>query len=209
MATKTDDFIPTRRSLLSRLKNWEDQQSWQQFFDTYWRLIYGVAIRSGLTEQEAQDVVQETIFAVAKTMPQFRYDPAVCSFKTWLQHLTRKRIADQFRKRPPANAAKNPGPADTLRTSTVERLPDPFGVNLDLVWENEWRQNLFDAAMERVKVKANPKQFQMFYLYTVKKLPIQKVAQSLRVNVGQVYLAKHRIALLIRKEVRRLETKIS
>ena len=48
--------MPTRRSLLSRLKNREDQESWQDFFDTYWKLVYGVAIKAGLTDQEAQEV---------------------------------------------------------------------------------------------------------------------------------------------------------
>ncbi|MBI4661895.1 MAG: sigma-70 family RNA polymerase sigma factor, partial [Verrucomicrobia bacterium] len=40
---KSDDTIPTRLSLIERLKNWDDQTSWQDFFNTYWRLIYGVA----------------------------------------------------------------------------------------------------------------------------------------------------------------------
>jgi DNA-directed RNA polymerase specialized sigma24 family protein len=50
------------------LKNSEDQASWQDFFDTYGRLIYGVAIKSGLTEAEAQDAVQETVIAVARNI---------------------------------------------------------------------------------------------------------------------------------------------
>jgi len=33
------DSIPTRSSLLGRLKDWEDQESWRDFFETYWRLI--------------------------------------------------------------------------------------------------------------------------------------------------------------------------
>src|SRR6266511_1622694 len=96
-----DELIPTRQSLLSRLKNSEDQTSWQDFFDTYWKLIYGVAIKAGLTDAEAQDAVQETVLAVSKHIGQFKYDPAKCSFKTWLLLLTRQRIARQFQKRPP------------------------------------------------------------------------------------------------------------
>ena len=61
MINPVEDSIPTRYSLLSRLQDWDDQESWRVFFDTYWRLIYSVAARSGLTESEAQDVVQETI----------------------------------------------------------------------------------------------------------------------------------------------------
>ena len=49
----------TRASLLNRLKNWQDQASWQEFFDTYWKLIFATARSAGLADDEAQDVVQE------------------------------------------------------------------------------------------------------------------------------------------------------
>jgi RNA polymerase sigma-70 factor (ECF subfamily) len=205
MATQVDECIPTRQSLLGRLRDWGDEQGWQRFFNTYWRLIYGVALKSGLTEAEAQDVVQETVLSVARTMPKFQYDPAVCSFKTWLHHLTRKRIADQFRKRPPASIVTRSRRKEEDRTDTVERIPDPAGFNLDAAWDEEWRKTLLNGAMERVKEKVNPRQYQMFYLYAIKRQPIQEVARSLRVNVGQVYLAKHRVSALIKREVRLLE----
>jgi len=64
MAGPMDELIPTRATLIQRLKDWQDQSSWQDFFDTYWKLIYGVAIKGGLTAAEAQDVVQETYLAV-------------------------------------------------------------------------------------------------------------------------------------------------
>src|SRR6516165_2544113 len=95
------DSEATRWSLLARLKNWEDQQSWREFFDMYWRLIYTVAIRSGLTDAEAQDVVQDTILSVAKKIDDFKCDRAAGSFKAWLLQLTRWRILNQLKKRLP------------------------------------------------------------------------------------------------------------
>jgi RNA polymerase sigma-70 factor (ECF subfamily) len=208
MIQPSGEPIPTRRSLLSRLKSWEDQESWREFFNTYWKLIYGVAIRAGLTEAEAEEVVQETVISVAKTMPGFKYDPKVCSFKTWLQHLTRKRIIDELRKRPPPSAVHLHIGKEGARTSTAERVPDPASFDLDALWDAEWQKNILDAAMERVKAKVNPRQYQMFYLNVVKQLPVAQVTRSLRVSAGQVYLAKHRISALIKKEVRVLETKM-
>src|SRR5579859_5779081 len=99
MGDLPDELIPTRATLLQRLKDWQDQSSWEEFFNTYWKLIYGVAVKGGLTRQESEDVVQETMMAVAKHMPGFKYDPALGSFKGWLLNLTRWRITDQLRKR--------------------------------------------------------------------------------------------------------------
>ena len=94
-----DGWIPTRESLLSRIKRWDDQESWRDFFNTYWKLIYRAAIKAGLSDAEAQEVVQETVMVVAKKMEHFKYDPAKDSFKGWLLYLTRKQIAMQYRKR--------------------------------------------------------------------------------------------------------------
>ena len=32
---RSDEWIPTRQSLLTRLKHWDDQEGWHDFFDTY------------------------------------------------------------------------------------------------------------------------------------------------------------------------------
>src|SRR5213083_2789231 len=96
---RTEASLQTRWSLIGRLKDMDDQQSWQDFFDAYWKLIYSVALKAGLNDSEAQDVVQETVISVAKKMPEFKADPAAGSFKSWLLTLTRWRIVDQLRRR--------------------------------------------------------------------------------------------------------------
>jgi RNA polymerase sigma-70 factor (ECF subfamily) len=197
--------VRTRRSLISRLRNLDDKDSWQEFFDTYWKLIYSVARKAGLTEQEAEDVVQETTVAVAKYIQEYRYDPKVCSFKTWLLHKTRWKIADQVRKRPPDFVQPFPPPTESSRTPLVERVPDPESLELDSVWEVEWEKNLLEAAMERVKGRIKPQHYQIFYLSVVRQLGPPKVAQALGVSVAQVYLVKHRVAALVKKEVRVLQ----
>jgi RNA polymerase sigma factor (sigma-70 family) len=201
---KPTELLPTRRSLLERLRNWEDQESWQEFFDTYWELIYGVAIKAGLTDAEAQDVVQETVISVAKNMRDFRYN-AGGSFKAWLLGATRWRIVDQLRKRMPVCKSLPRRPEETSRTSTLDKIPCPTGYDLEASWNEEWRTHFRNVALERVKAKVNPKHFQIFDLYAVKQWPVQKVAQSLHVTVAQVYKVKSRIVQLMQKEAARLE----
>src|SRR2546423_6114192 len=201
---KNSGLIGTRRSLVERLADWGDQRRWQEFFDTYWKLIYSAARKSGLTDVEAQEVVQETVITVAKKIDKLKYDPAIGSFKGWLLQIRRWRIADQFRKREPGNAKRTRAMDDRL-TATIERLPDEHVADLDAVWEKEWQDNLFEAAIARVKKKVEPKQFQIFDCYVRKEWPAQKCAEQLRVNIGQVYLARHRVSALLKKEIKALE----
>ncbi len=80
-------------------------------------------------------------------------------------------------------------------------LADPAGFDLETVWDEEWRKNVMKAAVTRVKRQVDAKQYQVFDCYVFKQWPAQKVAAELRVNVAQVYLIKHRIAALLKKEL--------
>jgi RNA polymerase sigma-70 factor (ECF subfamily) len=204
-----NELLPTRQSLLSRLKDWDDQESWRAFFDTYWRLIYNAAVKAGLTDAEAQDAVQETLISVMKSMPNFRYDAEKGSFKGWLLSLTKWRISDQFRRRQRGVEQQRGFSVGSDDTATVERVPGSDGADLEAVWDEEWERNLIDAAIDRVKKKVDPKQYQVFDLYVVKEWTVSKVAQTLSVNPGLVYLTKHRINRMIRKEIAYLRTKMA
>src|SRR6266446_6123257 len=99
MASGEHSSIQTRPSLLNRLRAGNDIESWQEFYRVYGKLVRDFAIQAGLTDTEADEVVQETAIAVARHLPKFRYDPKVCRFKTWLLNQTSWRIKDQIRKR--------------------------------------------------------------------------------------------------------------
>ena len=203
-----DNLIPTRHSLLRRLKNHEDQTSWEEFFATYSKLIYNVSRKAGLTDAEAKDVVQETILTVAKKINGFQVGRERGSFKAWLLRTTRWRIADQFRKRGPAAARGTPSADDTSQTTMTERIPDPASLNLDAAWDEDWKQNLTEAALARLKAQVDPEEYQLFDLNVLKQWPASKVAQKLDVKLARVYFAKYKVARLLRKEIRRLEARL-
>lgn len=200
-----EEFIPTRQSLLSRLKNSDDTESWKLFFDTYWKLIYNTAVRAGLTETEAQDVVQDTVSSICTKIPNFKYDPKG-SFKAWLLRQTCWRIADQFHKRLPVYHSQDRND-DSTRTPTMDRIPDPTAPELEAMWDDQWEKALLDAALYRVKAKVDPKQYQIFDLTMRRNWPIAKVAKDLDITRAEVYLARHRVARLLKKEVQNLRTK--
>ena len=208
MAKQLESFIPTRKSLLTRLKNWDDQEGWKEFFDTYWRLIYSVASKSGFHDVEAQDIVQETVISVAKKMRHFKYDPAIGSFKAWLLVITRSRIIDHFRRKRLPIAEPQTPTGTTTGTGLLERIPDPAGPGLDALWEAEWKQNLLQLALQKVKAQVTAKQFQIFELYVLQEASIDKITNALGVSSGQVYIAKHRVSRLLKSELKKVERRM-
>lgn len=204
-----DDSLATRGTLLARLKNWDDADSWDDFARTYERLILGVARKSGLTDAEAQDVLQEVLLSVARTIAAFQHDRQRGSFKSWLLNLTRWRITDQFRKRSglPPLAGSGPRPAD--ETATIDRVADPAAADLDQAWEQEWQLSVMEAAIERLRRKVKPRHFQIFDLYNLRHWTPPQVARELGITQMQVYLVHHRLTKLLKEEVARVEARLA
>ncbi|HEX4824322.1 MAG TPA: sigma-70 family RNA polymerase sigma factor [Candidatus Polarisedimenticolaceae bacterium] len=204
--TLTDEqSLATRRSLLSRLRDHEDRDSWQTFFDRYWRLLYNVARRAGLDDVDAQDVVQDTVIAVAKEIPEFRYDPALGSFKAWLFRILRRRVADHFRRlgRRPAEAGITP---ETLEeTGHADAIVMRDGMSLSDAWDQEWERSVLDAAIAQVRAEVIPKHFQVFDACVLKEWPVAKVASTFGMNAAQVYLVRHRVSAAVKRAARRIE----
>ena len=210
-----DDLEPTRHSLLSRLKHWDDQESWREFFEAYWRPIYNLALKAGLTDVEAQEVVQETVIGVAKKIGEFKTGSAHGSFKAWLLKQTQWRIGDQFRRRAKETATPRGGsyaPAamaasadDTGLTATVDSVPDPAALPLETLWDEEWKNHVRRAALERIKLKVSSRQYQMFDLHVLQGVSVEDAARTLRVSKMQIYLAKHRISKLLKREIKILQ----
>lgn len=198
-------YAKTRKSLIARLDNWEDQKTWDEFYQTYWRLIYSVAVRAGLRPEEAFDCVQETILSIAKQSKKKLYDPEQGSFKTWLMNLTRWRINDQFRKRKKDTAMTGGDWGDERKTAVIDRIEDPNGDVLERLWDVEWKKGIADAALSRVKAQVSPKQYQIFDYYVVRQWDAGKVQDKLNVSMAQVYLAKHRVGAVLKKELAKLE----
>ncbi|HEX5223260.1 MAG TPA: sigma-70 family RNA polymerase sigma factor [Verrucomicrobiae bacterium] len=202
----TDALFPTRQSLLTRLHDCADQEGWREFFDSYWRLIYNVARKSGLADAEAQDVVQNTFVYLARRMPRFRYDRTRGAFKSWLRAVTRSRIS-VYRRREKADPKFKLEPLygdEDEDSSLIEQMPDPAADRLDEVWQREWEENLLKSAFRRVRSKVTSQQLLIFRTASIEKLSAGQVARKLGVSLAQVYLARHRVGKLLKAEVEQL-----
>ena len=198
---RCDELVPTRASLLERLRDLSDHDSWHEFFNIYWKLLCGAAIKAGLTEQEAKEVAQETMLGVARRMKTFRYEPKACSFKGWLMHVTQRRIIDCLRKR-----RTRPQGFESL--DTAAEIPDAEAERaFQMMWTEEWQKNLLKAADECVRRNTNPGHYQIYYLHCVQRVPVQEVSELLHISALKVHVVCHRVARKLKREVQRLENK--
>jgi RNA polymerase sigma-70 factor (ECF subfamily) len=204
-----DSFLPTRSSLLSRLKNASDAAGWQYFVDNYGRLVFQVCLRAGLQRQEAEDVVQETVAAVAQQMPRFHYDRSKGSFKGWLARVTRNHIAD-FLERKTREAARRVELPESRADSVAASRDVVAGgsESLDAVWDAEWREHLMVRALRCIQQQLPARSVQIFQMSAIDGWSAEKIAGALQLSRAQIYLARHRAARLVKREIARLKREL-
>ena len=198
-------LLETRSSLIQRLKATINGESWEEFFHTYWELIYNVARRAGLSEADAQDIVQETILKVHNSLDRFEYNRKRGTFKGWLRTVTRSRLNEFLKKQQRRPALNQPleEAADEL-----QNLEDPEGPEIEKIWDEEWNRNLIQAALSRTKKLSSPKQFQIFKCHYIDEWTVRETCRTLGVNAAQVYMAKQRVGKIFREAVERLQEQV-
>lgn len=199
------DFSRTRRSLLTRLKDWEDKQGWQEFMERYGRFIIGVARRSGFTKEEAEDILQDTLVTVAKRIPTFRYQGERGSFKAWLLMIVKSRIIDFLRKKQRRLPSASGYPSDEEATRLEERIvQQEDDLSHEGIWQKEWETHVLETAMERVKARIPAKHFLAFRMCTTQDKSPAEVAKALGFSLPRIYLIRHRAGRMVAAEIERL-----
>lgn len=202
----TYEFDRTRRSLLTRLKNWDDNVGWKEFMDRYGRFIFNLARRAGLSREESEDIVQDTLLSLAKKIPNFRYQGEKGSFKAWLVMIVKSRIIDYLRKkhrRVPDAASQSRNDPDATRLE--ERLAQKEDeLSHESMWQSEWEAHLLETAMTRVKDRVPAKHFLAFRLCSQQGKSPAEVARALALSLPMVYLIRHRVGRQVAAEIRRL-----
>jgi len=192
--------MATRQSLLERVKDWKDRESWTEFYQIYAPLLFRMARRFQISEEDAHEVVQEAMLKMAKRLPGFSYDPAKGSFRGWLRQLVRNEVIGRWRREQKHHEQRVSDEAFS-QNMFVDRLADPDALDFDELWEEEWRKTLYETAKERVRAKAKSRQYQIFYCAVVKEWSARRVCKDLRVSLGQVYFSRNKIEKLIQGEI--------
>lgn len=192
-----EDSLATRVSLLRRLRDLADDTSWKEFYERYRRFIFSAACRKGLNPQDAEEVLQDTVVSVARGLPNFVYNPDICSFKGWLMAITRRRVADQLRRRNRQVPLVDTG-GEIPATGT--QIESPF----DAAWEADWENNLLDAATDRLRLTVSPRNFQIFDWTVRMGRSTEETAAAFGISTSLVRVTKLRVRLRLEKHLRQL-----
>jgi RNA polymerase sigma-70 factor (ECF subfamily) len=183
----------TRPSLLIRIRDPQDRESWETFVDTYVPMIYRYARRVGLQDADAADISQEVLTEVTRCIRSFEYHPERGRFRDWLGLLVRRRLARFLKKK----GREGPDVAE-------EESDTPEPCSADAEWTDEFNARILAAAMERARPHFEPVTWRAFEGVWLENRRAGEVAAELNLPIEVIYTAKSRVLKRLEEEVRAL-----
>ncbi len=180
----TQTLKSTSVSLLHALQATGDEVAWRRFFHRYSPMLLAFAKRFGLSDNDAHDVLQDTMVAVhAAFQDNGRpYDRGQGRFKSWLRGIAKHKVRDAQRRRQRQS--------DLVQRAS-EAMPS-VDTDGDDVFETEWRRHVLMQALEQLASELDPAMYQAFELYAVHGRKPAQVAKLLGVTRNVVYISKTR-----------------
>jgi RNA polymerase sigma-70 factor, ECF subfamily len=190
----------TRASLILRLPDAADARAWDDFVAVYAPLVYRLARRTGLQPADADDVVQEVLAAVARSVEGWLARTDRGPFRAWLLRIARNLAINALTR--PKNR-----PIAGGNSNVAELLMQHADKNGDAEsqFDMEYRRELFRHGAERVREEVADRTWQAFWRSTVGEQPIPAVAAELNMSVGSVYIARSRVLARLREIVKQFE----
>jgi RNA polymerase sigma-70 factor (ECF subfamily) len=180
----------TRPSLLVRVRDGADGEAWKVFSKTYRPLVYQFVRKRGLQAADADDLTQEVMEQVARSIRTFQYDPERGRFRDWLYRITRRQLSRFFKGR--ASRAGEVGPAERWDVEDV----DP-----DTTWNEQFNARVLEVALENTRLHFEPATWRAFEMTWIENRPPAEAAADLAMQVHTVYKAKSRVLKRLQGEV--------
>lgn len=148
------DADATRSTLLARVRDPADEESWREFDARYRELILRYCRKCGLQPANAEDVHQLVMLSLSRSLRHFTYQRELGRFRDYLRRTVRNAIS-RFLS----------GPGKTDRASSLDEVQDSIIGQDDVadeIWEREWIHHHFRIAMKKARRAFEPKSLKIF-----------------------------------------------
>jgi RNA polymerase sigma-70 factor (ECF subfamily) len=183
----------TQKSLLLEARSGNDR-AWQDLAELYRPFIDGWARRHANVHHDAEDLAQEILLAVFRSLPRFEHNGRRGAFRTWLRTVAVHVTHDFWSAR--HGEARGSGDPDTL-----QMLCELEDVNRELArtWDLEHDRFVLRRLLNELANEFEPHTLQAFRRQALDGATAEVVAGELQLSLGAVYTAKSRVLQRLRQ----------
>jgi RNA polymerase sigma-70 factor (ECF subfamily) len=180
----------TSSSLLRRLRNPGDHESWGEFVAIYEPLLLRYVRKKGVNETDAHDVVQGIFISLLRQLPKFELNRGRGRFRTWLWQVSHNAVIDWARSR-----KRRQNLHDEVRQNWDEAAEAP-----DEEWDQELQKRVLEVATGKIRLQTNPTSWACFEKYLLAGKSGAEVAAELNLPVNTVYVYAARVMARVRAQ---------
>lgn len=189
----------TRASLILRLRDADDVVAWEEFVQVYSPVVFRVAIARGFQAADAENIVQDVLLAVAKSVTAWLERTDRGSFRAWLLRIARNEAYDLINSR----TTRPLGADGSEAERKLAELPDVSEVSSNL--NLEYERSVFQWAADQVRDSVAEHTWRAFWLTQIEGRCVEETAEILSVRTGAVYVARSRVMARIKMLVKQNE----
>lgn len=179
----------TSRSLLLRVSDSTDAAAWERFVELYAPMIHVWAVKQGLRESDAADLVQDVLTTLVTKLPEFRYDKSR-RFRGWLYTITLNRARDWYRRKSNQQSTGLEAFAESIAGDAAESVFE----------EKEYQQFVVHRIREIMKGEFEESTWKAFWLNVADSKSAPEISGQLGMSENAVRLAKFRVLKRLREE---------
>ncbi|MDH3982498.1 MAG: sigma-70 family RNA polymerase sigma factor [Kiritimatiellaceae bacterium] len=197
-----DDPYKTRKTLIQRVQQQCDEESWGEFYKTYNRFIYALIRRMNISEHDADDLSQEVLLKLWNKLPSIELNKKM-RFRNMIATITKNCVIDMIRKkeREDVRLKKAAEDENTAYLKSI-RLPE-----IDELTETQWKIHISNLAMQNIAPFFSGHALEVFQL-SLQGHTIKEIATKLDLKERSVSRLKTRVKTRLTQEIARLRTEL-
>ena len=181
----------TSVTLLDALGNGQTNMAWNRFVLTYSGLLKHWALRWGASHEDVDDMVQETMLNVFRSIREFDYDPNG-SFRSWLKVVAWRSLKYIYSKN--RKSFRDAGQIPVVRMTSLQNLLN-VAARDDLLqaFESMAEAEILELACTQVRPMFRESTWQAFRLMEFEQKPGEVIASELGLSIAAVHSAVYRV----------------
>ncbi|MDF7826781.1 RNA polymerase sigma factor [Pontiellaceae bacterium B12227] len=193
----------TRQTLLMRAKNQDDHAAWEEFAAYYRDFIDMVLHQMNLYSVDMDDLAQEILLKIWKSLPNHIYDKDRARFRTWLSRLIRNQVLDHIRTTQRRTRKHVAAAGD----ETIDSMPMITEPDVEKIIQKEWEVHIVQLALKNISSLFSERAIEAFSLSIDGKSTVE-IAEQLGVKPNSVTKLKNRVKERLMKEIKHLRTEL-
>jgi len=192
------DAPTTNAQWLAAARNLADHETWEQLSTTYRSPILNHCAKSGLTAQEAEEIVQEAFTQLAVQIEKHggQWEPK--TLRAWLTDVVNRYIIDHHKNTPKRHMSPN------MMAVVQQWMESQESPDISSTERFEAESHLWVLSLNRAKSQVSPQHWQIFDAYAIQGLSSREVAQRFNTSHFNVRLIAHRIKKVARQAYNQL-----